>query len=210
MTTIIIVNKSGALKELNVKEFNENDLYKKCGFKNNNSFGKYAEWIVNIKNKKYNVKVYGKNEGKANNENKYDFPPPIDNTLFFGSCAIVCECVDKTFKFSISLWDKIYEKLFGGFEDLNTTYKEDEEEIDELTNIPNKDKTKNGYLKDGFVVSDIDDSNDEDNDNDTIEYLSTSNGSELESDNDTIDDESSSICNYSELEEEEYEPDDNA
>jgi hypothetical protein len=47
----------------------------------------------------------------------------------------------------------LYEKLFGGFEDLAATALEDEQEIDELANVPKEKKTKEGYLKDGFVVS---------------------------------------------------------
>jgi hypothetical protein len=46
----------------------------------------------------------------------------------------------------------MYEKLFGGFEDLAATYAEDEAEEDELDSIPASKKTKQGYLKDGFVV----------------------------------------------------------
>jgi hypothetical protein len=58
---------------------------------------------------------------------------------------------------SIELWNKIYEKLFGGFEDLALTCNEDEEEEDELENIPKNMKTKKGgYLKDGFVVDSSD------------------------------------------------------
>ena len=55
---------------------------------------------------------------------------------------------------------KIYEKLFGGFEDLAATAIEDENEEDELANVPKEKKTKQGYLKDGFVVdsSDADES----------------------------------------------------
>ena len=54
------------------------------------------------------------------------------------------------------LWEKLYEKLFGGFEDLTATQQEDEEEADELENIPEDKKTKEGgYLKDGFVVDDV-------------------------------------------------------
>ena len=52
--------------------------------------------------------------------------------------------------------DKLYEKLFGGFEDLSATAEEDENEIDELANIPKEKKTKQGYLKDGFVVDSSD------------------------------------------------------
>ncbi len=50
----------------------------------------------------------------------------------------------------------MYEKLFGGFDDLTSTAKEDENEIDELENIPSNLKTKSGYLKDGFIVDDDD------------------------------------------------------
>ena len=63
------------------------------------------------------------------------------------------------------MWEKMYEKLFGGFEDLAATCIEDELEIDELDAIPSEKKTKNGYLKDGFVV----DSDDTDED-----YISSS------------------------------------
>ena len=54
------------------------------------------------------------------------------------------------------MWEKIYEKLFGGFEDLGVTAAEDDNEEDELANVPKHKKTKNGYLKDGFVVDSSD------------------------------------------------------
>jgi hypothetical protein len=56
----------------------------------------------------------------------------------------------------LPLWNKIYEKLFGGFEDLAATALEDEAEVDELANVPKEKKTKQGYLKDGFVVDSSD------------------------------------------------------
>ena len=54
----------------------------------------------------------------------------------------------------LDLWEKIYEKLFGGFEDLDATAEEDEMS-DELANVQSM-KTKTGYLKDGFIVDDDD------------------------------------------------------
>jgi len=167
MATIIIVDKSGTLKTLSVKIFSEDELYKKCGFKKVDGFKKQTEWALKLDGKKYVVQVFAKTEGKANGENKYDFPPPVDSTLFFGSCAIVCymQSVDKQelelHNLSIELWNKIYEKLFGGFEDLTKTAQEDEEEEDELDAVPANKKTKQGYLKDGFVV-DTSESDEED------------------------------------------------
>jgi len=166
---IIIVEKNASLKLLCVKDFKEEELYKKCGFKKADDFTKQTEWKVKIDGNKYLIQVYAKTEGRANNENKYDFPPPIDTKLFFGNCAIIAktETSEKSYEhvnISLYLWNKIYEKLFGGFEDLNATAEEDENEIDELELIPKEKKTKSGYLKDGFVVDD----KEEDEDNDEI------------------------------------------
>ena len=54
--------------------------------------------------------------------------------------------------------------MFGGFEDLDATAEEDDKEEDELEDIPDDMKTKEGYLKDGFVVDGDDDIEDEDDD----------------------------------------------
>lgn len=162
---IIIVERSATLKTLAIKDFKEDELFKKCGFKKAEDFLKQTEWNVKYDGKKYHIQVFAKADGRANSENKYDFPPPIDNKLFFGCCAIVAylKNADGTKVYtnlSIPLWDKIYEKLFGGFEDLAATAIEDENEEDELANVPKEKKTKQGYLKDGFVVdsSDADES----------------------------------------------------
>jgi hypothetical protein len=170
--SIIIVNKNASLKSLTVKDYKVEDLYKKCGFKKSDGFNLQVEWIVKLNKQKYLIQMYGKLNGKANTENKYDFPPPIDKNLYFGSCALICMCKDNNnttyINLSIELWNKIYDKLFGGFEDLALTCDEDEAEEDILDNVPKHMKTKKGgYLKDGFVVDssdaedDLSDSSDE-------------------------------------------------
>jgi len=179
---IIIVERLGSLKILSIKDFKVEELYKKCGFKKAEDFNKQTEWNVKYDGKKYLIQVFAKADGRANSENKYDFPPPIDTKLFYGSCAIVAQVKkddgSKAYSnLTLPLWNKIYEKLFGGFEDLAATAKEDEEEEDELANVPKEKKTKQGYLKDGFVVDSSDteentssgssgDNNEEDNEGD--------------------------------------------
>jgi hypothetical protein len=182
--SIIIVEKQGTLKSLSIKDYKEEELFKKCGFKKADNFIKHAEWNLKFENNKYILKVFGKIEGRPGGENKYDFPPPIDNTLFFGNCAIVASIknnnIVKETDLSLVMWNKMYEKLFGGFEDLVATAIEDEEEEDELEAIPQKFKTKQGYLKDGFVVDGSDDedededycSQDEEDDSEDIPYKS--------------------------------------
>jgi hypothetical protein len=179
---IIIVEKEGTLKSLAIKDFKEEELYKKCGFKKAEDFVKQVEWNVKYDGKKYFVEVFAKTTGRANSENKYDFPPPIDSKLFFGSCSIVAyikqDGGSKLYTdLSLPLWNKIYEKLFGGFEDLVATAVEDEEEEDELANVPKEKKTKNGYLKDDFVVDS----------SDTEENISSSSAEDSGSDDDDID-----------------------
>ena len=158
---IIIVERTGTLKMLAIKDFKEEELFKKCGFKKAEDFLKQTEWNAKYDGKKYYIQVFAKADGRANSENKYDFPPPIDNKLFYGCCAIVAYIKNNDsskmyVNLTLQVWDKIYVKLFGGFEDLNSTAAEDENEEDELVNVPKDKKTKHGYLKDGFVVDSSD------------------------------------------------------
>jgi hypothetical protein len=192
---IIIVDKNGTLKMLSIKDFKEEELYKKCGFKKADDFEKQPCMSVKLNGEKYSIEVYAKSNGRAGSENKYDFPPPIDTKLFFGNCAIVAKKQDlngsgkyKYFNLTLELWEKMYEKLFGGFEDLALTAIEDENEIDELDAIPKEKKTKDGYLKDGFVVdssdtedeiSETDDDEDDVNEDET-ETADSEEGLELE------------------------------
>lgn len=174
-TSIIIVSKTGTLSETHVIPENDTTideltklLSKKCGYRNHDGFTCYHTYKYKNKKKfsfslhneditpKYiYVDVWAKNDGRAGNENKYELPPPIDELIFYGNIALVAR-LDKetTIDITIELWNTIYEKLFGGFEDLAATAIEDENEIDELDAIPLHKKTSNGYLKDGFIVDD--------------------------------------------------------
>ena len=174
-TTIVLISKTGTLSECIVQPENDSTveqltilLSKKCGYRNHDGFSCYHTWRYK-NNKKFGcnvgneevipkyiyVDVWGKTDGRAGYENKYELPPPIDELIFYGNLAIVAR-IDKenAIHLTIDMWNVIYEKLFGGFEDLDVTAVEDENEIDELDLIPSHKKTGNGYLKDGFVVED--------------------------------------------------------
>ena len=154
---ILIVDKSGKIKELEVKNYDENELYKKAGFKTSQGFELQTEWGAEINGNSFLVSVYGKTNGRAGQENKYEFPPPIDNTLFFGSCVIVNKKNGQPVNISKDEWNIVYEHLYGGFEDIGDEDSEDEEETDEDVDIP---RTKEGYVKDGFIVDDEDEDED--------------------------------------------------
>lgn len=152
---ILIIEKTGVIKELMVKVFDETDLFKKAGFKTAEGFERRGGWTMS---NGVVVSLYGKITGRAGQENKYDFPPPMDKTLFFGSCVLIAE--ENSLK--KSEWEGYYEELFGGFEDIgdeDSTESEDEDDEDDA--LP---KTKSGYAKDGFIVDDDDDDDEESDD----------------------------------------------
>ena len=160
MTSILLIEPNGSIKQTKVKDVTQENLYKKCGFKTNNEFSKKYTWTKTINNEKVIIQLWAKETGKANNENKYDFPPPMDTTLFFGTCVLVRVVDDNNIiDLEKSLWTKVYEKLFGGFHDLGND-EDDEISEDELLNVDKHKKTKHGYLKDGFVVDSVTNSDD--------------------------------------------------
>lgn len=190
---IIVVETNGNLKKTLFKKFNEETLYKKCNLKKPDDFEQKTKWSVSIDNEKYTIFLYAKEKGRANNENKYDFPPPVDNNLFFGNCVLFAKDSENEYTdLSIELWNKIYEKLFGGFENLDATAQNDDEEEDELDNVPPEMKTKDtGYLKDDFVVDDDDEPDEEaedDDEDDEEEESWDDNDEDIENEDDDDDD----------------------
>lgn len=181
MTSIVLVDKTGTLKQTKVKELARDKLYSKCGFKKNDNFDTRTSWTITIDDTKYTVELWAKDNGKANTENKYDFPPPVDTELYFGTCCLIrLDNDENIISLTVDEWNKIYDALFGGFEDIES---EEEPSEDELENIPDEMKTKHGYLKDGFVVNTDSDDNKESSDGDYEE------GSGDESDDEESDDE---------------------
>ena len=216
--TFLIVEKTGSLKEVSVKSINKDEIYKKCGFRKPDGFECRTTWKnVKVGNQNYSVQLWARDDGKADTENKYDFPPPVDNALYFGNCALVQVLNNNHDSFtslSKDLWLKIYEALFGGFEDIGD--ENDDDEPDELDAIKKDMKTKKtGYLKDGFVVdsdeeeevvaSDVDEESDED-DEDSDEDVSEDDNDcdETDAKSDLVDNESDNISAGSELDEESY------
>lgn len=194
----VIVEKNNSLKDVKINDILLESLGKKCGFKKTDDFLQQHIFKTKYNKSKYYIEVYGKTNGRANNENKYDYPPPIDNTLFFGNMLLLCKINEEYASkedFNSEVWKKIYEKLFGGFIDLSSCEMADEEEEDELENLPDEMKTKEGYLKDGFIVDDDHDSE--------VSYEVEQEGIKLSESEDELS-ESSTIDIDSELSEEEY------
>ena len=195
MTKIIIVDKNKNKKETKMREFSLENLFKKANLKNSTDFIKHHTWKVKDKY----VSLFAKDSGRANNENGYELPPPVDSKLYFGKIIIVKHFNeeindDNVEDLNLEEWEKIYENLFGGFEDLGEEDSFSDEEI-----IPEKYKTKEGYSKeDGFIV---------DSDEEDIDYIPNENSDEDENsdeeENSDEDENSDELCEETIVESEE-------
>lgn len=209
MVQIILIEKNGTVKQSNAKDLTKETIYKKCGLKSEGGFEKRTTWNTTIGNEKCLLELWSNDDGKAGTENKFELPEPIDKNLYFGTMAVVRVNSNGTIiDIKTELWNKVYDKLMGGFDDLeNDEDDEDDEEDDELASVPKTMKTKSGYLKDGFVV----DTNSEDEEYVEDEYVENDDDEDVEDDEDDDDDEDDELeleedCSEgSELDEESYE-----
>ena len=162
LLSIVLVPKTGVLQAVKIKEFSEDDLFKRAGFKSGTDFQKRHIYRLND-SAPTEIHVYGKVTGRAGQENKYEFPPPIDEVLFFGTVLLVAhrrendDDAETTTTTPVSLtqeeWESMYDILMGGFEDIENsttvTSSSVDEELPEGTQL-----TRDGFVKDGFVVDD--------------------------------------------------------
>jgi len=156
MVKVVVINRHGSVNVSNYHEETDDNLYKIANANSSDIFKQRGSWLLeNNKGKMYNYCVYGATDGKANYENKYEFPPPIDNLLLFNTCIVVKKKNETLKSLSVEEWTDIYDTLYGGFEDLDDS---DEESEDEDEGQP---RTKSGYVEDDFVVEDYEEESEE-------------------------------------------------
>jgi hypothetical protein len=145
----VLIEKSGeCVGKTSKNGLGVDELYKKCGFKKVDGFNEVGRWQLDDG---LEIVVYGRVDGKAGSENKFEYPQPIDKQLFFGNMAIVAFMNGDHVDLDVNHWGEIYSELMGGFEDIGSEDSEEEEKEDE---IPVEDQTSHGYMKDDFVVED--------------------------------------------------------
>lgn len=164
MVTVLIVQKTGVVVETNLKQFSIEEVCKKARVKNASDYKQATVWSIMIDKVQYHIALYARSTGRAGQENKYEFPPPVDSVLYFGPCMLVQQNnpSDATAVTSLSeeTWKKVYNHLCGGFEECLESDDEEEHEV-----VENADK-KTGYALDGFVVGDDEEEEEEDEEED--------------------------------------------
>lgn len=159
MSSAIIVEKNGTVRRVSLSSnaLNVSELSKKCGFKSTDGFNCAHTWTIEFNCIEYKIQVFGKTKGKAGSENKYEFPPPIDNVLFFGSCAVLNVSYDKIAEMTTNDFSDIMDYLQGGYSDIENSEEDEDDDFEDDTDLP---KTKEGYVKDDFIVDDDEDDDD--------------------------------------------------
>ena len=133
MVNVVILKKSGTVLSRTVES--PELFYSLCGYKTNKDFILLHTWE--------DYELWGKTKGKAGQENKYELPSPHENSLFFGTLCLF----EKSGDLSLSEWVKWYTKKMGGDHRLD-----DESRSEDSETYSDSEYTKEGYLKDDFVV----------------------------------------------------------
>ena len=133
-------------------------IHKQAGYKTKRNFYDRSSWPW----KGNYISLYAKDTGRANQENKYELPPPVDSDLYFNNMVLIkhsdlTPCQEDLLDLTIEEWKQCYNKLYGGFEDLGQ-----EDSYSSEEDIPVELQTKHGYSKEGGFVVDSDDEDDED------------------------------------------------
>lgn len=161
MTSAIVIQKNGDLLAKKIKNIEK--LYSLCNYKNDKDF-ELLHTFTNVK--KFNnksIQIYGKKNGRANSENKYELPRPIDAELYFGNLLLLGmdQNTNEYIDITSDQWNIIYDDLMGGFEDIGNLIinkdgevEDDEERSVDSEEFDDEEYTEEGYHKDGFVVDD--------------------------------------------------------
>ena len=185
----------GFNQELNEIIIKDNLNLEKFTFKNifkNKGKGKLTKLHVFYYNK-FNICLYGwKEKNKTSKTNLFEFPPPIDTTLFYGDILLIKLNNNKITNFTIKEFEEFYNKIFKEFFNLNElniedtyssgnqNYNSDDEHDSNNSDDNNSDyDNRNNDSDDDHYSNNSDDDSNSDYDNDNDRYNRYDNDDEL-------------------------------
>jgi hypothetical protein len=77
------------------------------------------------------VSMFGWVKGKEENINKLEVPPPVDMELYYGDLIFIATIKGFPICFNIEKFEEFYSEAFGGFEDIEDSDEEANDEYDE-------------------------------------------------------------------------------
>lgn len=114
---LLKINKHGELKLINKDNI---DFITK-----NKNISKLNSWNY----KDYMYVLYGCINGNANEENKYDLPPPCDCDLFFNDLYFIKYINNNIVNIVVEEYNEFYNNCFEGFDTIENTDDEVEDEL---------------------------------------------------------------------------------
>lgn len=129
---MVLVDKSGTLKNISVKTADLPNLYKKAGFTSIENFQEHHTWETMVDDTKYSVSLWGKKIGK-NAKNQYVFPNPFKDTKEFCGNVILMNHKGEQ-SLTILEWNKVMDKVCQeaiGLDQEDGNEEEDEEDEEE-------------------------------------------------------------------------------
>lgn len=103
----IIVSRIGKLNSSDIPSMDEFD--KKYKIKIINGYKLFHTWNYSINDIVYELQLYTKLSGKL--INKYKFPPPLDNNVFYSECLFTCLVNNKIVDLDLDLCIQILNGL---------------------------------------------------------------------------------------------------
>ena len=148
MSQIIIIEKDGNIKSAVIKENDE--LYKKCGFRKAEGFSKITSWDKsdNI------VELWGRLDGKNNVKNSYQFPKNVTKQVF-GNCCVISKSKNELTDMDENLWNKICNNFTEDENDKDENNKEDILDYSSDDSSSSEDSFMDSELKEeSYIYSD--------------------------------------------------------
>jgi len=105
MFSLILLEKTGTLQPKKVKSFDR--LFGLCNYRSEEGFEMLYEWKKN----NHSYLLYGKRKGKNNGENKAVLPPPLQDTVFYGTLCLVKKIDDIEESLTIEEWSQFTNSL---------------------------------------------------------------------------------------------------
>jgi len=117
MVQAIVVATNGELSAVSVTSLD--DMFKKCNFRSQNGFSERTVWKHFSDGRTHSVRLYAKREGKI--PNKYVFPSPVENEVYYGKCILINTVGDDLFDLSLKTWADLLEDTQKGDDDVPAT-----------------------------------------------------------------------------------------
>ena len=152
MIKCILIDKKN-INEINIKNLSDEDLYKRCNFKNNINFNKIKTWSI-LNN--CNIELWGKTEGLNNYKNLNNFLVR-ENINVYGKCIFILKNnLNNLISLNLDDFNKFY-KLNENNEENgeNGENEENEENVENEENEENEENGENGENEE-YIIKKLD------------------------------------------------------